>query len=183
MPPPRSLTSEMQYRPVTVAEGEAGERADGFEAFFEAERARLFGTLCLVTGDRGEAEDLMQEAFLKVWERWDRVSRVQDPTAYLYRTAFNLFRSRLRRAARAARRLLAADPVADPFPAVEDRQDLLGALRRLAPRQRAALVLMELMDLTSEDAARILHVRPVTVRVLASQGRASIKRDLEGSDG
>jgi RNA polymerase sigma-70 factor (ECF subfamily) len=173
----------MQYRPVGVSEDQAGERAEGFEAFFEAERARLFGTLCLVTGDRGEAEDVMQEAFLKVWERWDRVSKVHDPTGYLYRTAFNLFRSRFRLAARAARRILAADAAGNPFPAVEDRQDLLVALRKLTPRQRAAVVLVELMDLTSEDAAKILHVRPVTVRVLASQGRAAIKRDLEGSDG
>lgn len=173
----------MQYRPVRVAEGEAGERAEGFEAFFEAERARLFGTLCLVTGNRGEAEDVMQEAFLKVWERWDRVSRVPNPAGYLYRTAFNVFRSRIRRAARAARRLFAAEASFDPFPGVEDRQDLLDALRKLTPRQRSAVVLMELMDLSSDEAATILHIRPVTVRVLASQGRAAIKRDLEGSDG
>jgi RNA polymerase sigma-70 factor (ECF subfamily) len=122
----------------------------------------------------------MQEAFLKVWERWDRVSAVPDPVAYLYRTAFNVFRSRLRRAARAARRVFGAEASFDPSPGVEDRQDLLGAHRTLAPRQRSAVVLMELMDLSSEDAARILHVRPVTVRVLASQGRAAIKRHLEG---
>lgn len=173
----------MQAVPVGVAEDEAGVRADGFEAFFEAERARLFGTLCLLTGDRREAEDVMQEAFLKVWERWDHVSAVPDPVGYLYRTAFNAFRSRLRRAARAARRVFAAEASFDPFPGVEDRQDLLGALRTLAPRQRSAVVLMELMDLSSEDAAKILRVRPVTVRVLASQGRAAIKRHLEGSHG
>lgn len=173
----------MQYRPETVAERVAGERADDFEAFFEAERKRLFGTLCLVTGNRGEAEDVMQEAFLKLWERWDRVSGVDDPTAYLYRTAFNLFRSRLRRAARAARRLLAADEVVDPFPAVDDRQDLFNALRRLTARQRTAVVLTELIGLKSEDAAKLLRVRPVTVRVLASQGRAAIRRDLEELDG
>jgi RNA polymerase sigma-70 factor (ECF subfamily) len=182
MPPARSFTSDMHDRPVSVVDGEAGERAEGFETFFEAERARLFGTLCLLTGDRAEAEDVMQEAFLKVWERWERVSGLVDPAGYLYRTAFNLVRSRFRRAARAWRRLLATDPTLDPFPAVEDRQDLLGALRKLAPRQRAAVVLMELMDLPSEDAAKVLRVRPVTVRVLASQGRAAIKRDLEGSD-
>jgi DNA-directed RNA polymerase specialized sigma24 family protein len=43
-----------------------------FETFFDTERARLFGTLCLVTGD-AEAEELMQEAFVRVWERWDPV--------------------------------------------------------------------------------------------------------------
>jgi RNA polymerase sigma factor (sigma-70 family) len=155
----------MQSRLETVVEGGPTERADGFEAFFEAERTRLFGTLCLVTGDRVDAEDVMQEAFLKVWERWDRVAGADDPTAYPYRTAFNVFRSRLRRTSRAARWLLAAERLADPFPAVEERHDLLVALRTLTPRQRAAVVLMDLMDLTLEDAAHILHVRPVTVRV------------------
>lgn len=81
-----------------VVGGEAGERTEGFEDFYEIEHARLFGTLCLVTGDRAEA-DVMQEAFVRVWERWDRVSALADPAGYLYRTAFNVFRSRLRRTA------------------------------------------------------------------------------------
>src|SRR5439155_18445934 len=69
-----------------------------FEAFFDAEHVKLFGTLCVVTGDVAEAEDLMQEAFVRVWERWERVSRHPDPAGYLYRTAFNIQRNRYRRA-------------------------------------------------------------------------------------
>jgi RNA polymerase sigma-70 factor (ECF subfamily) len=172
----------MRGSTLQATEGNAGARIEGFELFYGFEHARLFGTLCLVTGDRAEAEDVMQEAFVRVWERWDQVSVLDDPAGYLYRTAFNVFRSRFRRAARAARRMVSDDAALDPFPAVEDRQDVLGALRKLAPRQRAAVVLTELMDLTSEDAAKILHVKPVTVRVLASQGRAAIRRDLEGHD-
>src|SRR5688572_23341004 len=86
--------------------GYARSEVHGFEAFFESEQRRLFGTLCLVTGNRSEAEELMQEAFLRVWERWDSVSSLNDPPGYLYRTAFNLLRNRLRRAARAARRIV-----------------------------------------------------------------------------
>src|SRR4029450_2834886 len=75
-----------------------------FEAFFEAEHERLLRALYLVTGNAQEAEELMRDAFVAVWERWDRVSGMDEPTGYLFRTAMNRFRSRLRRGApRAAR--------------------------------------------------------------------------------
>ena len=69
-----------------------------FEAFYQAEARTLFRRLWLVTANRAEAEELMQDAFLKVWERWDHVSAMDDPVGYLYRTAMNLFRKRYRRA-------------------------------------------------------------------------------------
>ena len=63
---------------------DVGERtARSFEDLVEAEKAGLFGALCLITRDRYEAEDVMQEAFLKVWERWDRVGNMDDPAGYV----------------------------------------------------------------------------------------------------
>jgi RNA polymerase sigma-70 factor (ECF subfamily) len=166
---------------VTHAEDWTAEQTESFEVFFEAHHARLYGTLCLVTSDRTEAEDVMQEAFLKLWERWDRVRAHPDPGGYLYLTAFNLFRSRLRRAGRAARRVFAGHASEDPLAEVDARESLAAGLRTLTPRQRAAIVLLDLLDFTSEEAARALGVRPVTVRVLASQGRAAL-RDTIGRD-
>jgi DNA-directed RNA polymerase specialized sigma24 family protein len=75
-----------------------------FEELFESERGRLFRALLLVTHDSMEAEDLMQEAFVRVWERWDRIGQIDDPVGYLYKTALNLYRSALRRALTAAKR-------------------------------------------------------------------------------
>jgi RNA polymerase sigma-70 factor (ECF subfamily) len=75
-----------------------------FRGFFEDEHRRLFKTLYFVTGDRSEAADLMQEAFLKIWERWDRIDTIEDPGAYLFRVALNGWRMRMRTARRAARR-------------------------------------------------------------------------------
>ena len=71
-------------------------RSSTFEDLFEAERPRLFRILLLVTRDYAEAEEIMQEAFVRIWERWDRVSGLEDPRGYLYRTAFNLHRSAAR---------------------------------------------------------------------------------------
>lgn len=155
------------------------QRTGTFEEFFEVQHARLYGTLCLVTADPREAEDVMQEAFLRLWERWDRVRAHPDPAGYLYRTAFNLHRSQLRRAVRAARRRFADQEPPDQLARVDDRQTLLAGLRRLPRRQRAAVVLLDLIGLTSEEASKLLGVRPVTARVLASQARSRL-REAEG---
>jgi RNA polymerase sigma-70 factor, ECF subfamily len=155
-----------------------GEDVDWFDAFFQAEHRRLYGTLCLVTGNRQEAEELMQEAFLRLWERRDSIGNLDDPAAYLYRTAFNLFRNRVRRMVRAARRVLLASPSADAFAVADERQDLFAALRELAPRQRAAVVLTDLMDMTSEEAGRLLGIRPGTARALAYQARRALRASM-----
>jgi RNA polymerase sigma factor (sigma-70 family) len=156
----------------------------GFQEFFEAEHARLYRALALLTGDCHEAEDVMQEAFARVWERWDRVRAMDDPVGYLYRTALNGFRLRLRRAATAARRVVASGTRsdADPFAAVEDREVLRRALTALTLRQRTALVLTGVLGLTSEEAGRLMRASPVTVRRLAEKGRDAMRRTLEDDD-
>lgn len=154
-----------------------------FDEFFSEESSTLFRRMWLVTRDRQEAEDVMQDAFLSVFERWDRVAAMEDPTGYLYRTAFNAWKKRSRMAARAVRLAFSPAPNPDQFGAAEARTVIGEALARLTPRQRAALVLTELLGYSSEDVGRILGVRPVTGRVLASQARAAMRDHLGASDG
>jgi RNA polymerase sigma-70 factor (ECF subfamily) len=71
------------------------ERRETFEDFFHAHHERLLRTMSLATGDRHEAGDLAQEAFVRIFERWERVRSLDDPAGYLYRTALNARRSRL----------------------------------------------------------------------------------------
>jgi RNA polymerase sigma factor (sigma-70 family) len=146
-----------------------------FRSFFEDEHRRLYKTLYFVTGDRSEAADLMQDAFLKLWERWERIDRIDDPVAYLFRVALNGSRMRARAARRTARRQIPLGVVRDPFDDVDLREDVRTMLQTLAPRQRAALVLLDLYDYGSEEAARIMGIRPSTVRALATQGRAALR--------
>lgn len=80
--------------------------APTFERFYEANSRRLFAALCLVTGNRDEAEEIAQEAFVRVFERWERVGELDDPTGYLFRVSMNVFRGRYRRASLAVRRVL-----------------------------------------------------------------------------
>src|SRR5687767_8043495 len=81
-----------------------------FEEFFEAEHVRLARALYLLTGSSVEADELTQEAMVRVYERWDRVRRMASPQGYLYRTALNLHRSRVRWLATRARQVLQPTP-------------------------------------------------------------------------
>jgi RNA polymerase sigma-70 factor (ECF subfamily) len=153
---------------------DVGERAR-FDDFFREEHERLFKALYFVTGSRADAEELMQDAFLRLWERWDRIDTIDDPTGYLFRVALNGFRMRRRRAATAVRRLVPVPEIRDVFLEVEMRADVRALLLGCTPRQRAALVLVDLLGYPPEQAARILRVRPSTVRVLASRGRRALR--------
>ena len=173
---PWGVRAEESAVTIPSEEVEAGAR---FDVFFEEEGDRLFRALYFVTGSKHDAEELTQEAFLKLWERWDQIDRIEDPTAYLFRVALNAFRRRRLRAATAVRKLLPVAEPPDPFEEVEARADIRQLLLRLSERQRAALLLVDLLGYPSEQAARILRVRPSTVRSLATQGRRALK--AEGS--
>ena len=152
-----------------------------FEDFFERYHRRLFAGLCLVTGSRDEAEDVMQEAFLQVWQRWDRICRMDQPAGYLFRTAMNLTRKRGRRAALALKRAAGLAPEPDAFAQVDDRDELSRAMQELAPRERAAIVLTALEEYSSREAGEMLGIADSTVRVLARRARTSMRSSI-GSD-
>jgi RNA polymerase sigma-70 factor (ECF subfamily) len=153
-----------------------------FDGFFEEEHERLYKALYFVTGSRQDSEELMQDAFLKLWERWDRIHTIEDPTGYLFKVALNGFRMRLRRTALAVRK---PSPVAehrDEFNDAEMRADVRLLLLALTPRQRAALMLVDLLEYPSDQAADILGVRASTVRSLATQARQALRATEEVRD-
>ena len=175
--------------PLDERAGSGGSRGPGvppgpagvdFDAFFLQHHLGLFRALWLITRNRHEAEEVMQDAFVRVWERWPRVSAMPDPAGYLYRTAMNVLRSRARRAAVAMRKAVRVLPPDDQLAAIESREAVVRALAPLTPRQRAAVVLTDVLGLTSEQAGEALRIRPVTVRVLAARGRAALRREMEG---
>ncbi len=154
-----------------------------FREFFEIEAPSLFQRLFLVTGNTHEAEDVMQDAFLKVYERWAHVRTLVDPVGYLYRTAFNTFKSRARRTALAAKRTFRPERQTDEFEAADTRNLIDAALARLTPRQRAAVVLTDLLGYDSAEAGHILGIRPGTVRALSFQAREAMRRTVGADDG
>ena len=146
-----------------------------FDTFFEEEHERLYKALYFVTGNRQDAEELMQDAFMKLWERWDSIHEIEDPIGYLFRIGLNGFRMRRRRTAMSVRKVIPVPEARDLFSDAEMRADVRALLLKLTPRQRAALLLVDLLGYPSEQAARILRVRPSTVRALATKGRRALR--------
>src|SRR6266487_1205321 len=139
----------------------------------------------LLTGDRGLAEDLVQDAFVRLA---GRLVHLRDPgafEAYLRRTVLNLTNSHFRRKrveraylARARGAIGTQEGRRDP--SVEDRDALWRALGRLSKRQRAAIVLRFYEDLSEREVSEILKCRPGTVKSLVSRGLATLKNEIEG---
>jgi RNA polymerase sigma-70 factor (ECF subfamily) len=166
---------------VTVDEAwaDVGEAPQDFEDYFVATYEPVLRALFLVTGSIHEAEDVTQEAFVKIYERWDDVRQRPNPAGYAYRTALNVYRSRLRRLRVAARRLV-QPVVPDPLEATEDRDELRRALEKIPRGQRGALVLVEWLGMRDEEAAEVLAVAPVTVRVRISRARRALQEMSRG---
>lgn len=154
-----------------------------FEEFFAAERVRLYRVLFAITRSRQEAEDISQDAFLRVWERWDRVGEMEDPAGYLHRTAMNVFRDRYRRLVLGMKRAVRPSTRPDAYEAVEARSVAARVLGSLTPRQRAAIVLTEALGYSAEEAGKLLGIKGSTVRALHFQARSALKESMERVDG
>ena len=156
--------------------------APAFGEFFAEHYGRLARACLLLTGNAAECEDLAQEAMARVLERWDRVSGMEDPGGYLYRTALNLHRNAVRRLSVAARRQLRRVDAEEPD-AADRRLDLRRAIRSLPRGQREALVLVDWLGYSTSEAAELLGIEPSSVRGRLHRARASLRARYGGPDG
>jgi RNA polymerase sigma-70 factor (sigma-E family) len=146
------------------------------------EHVRLVGMLALYTGDRGVAEDLAQEALLRLHDRWDQVRAMHSPRAWLSTVAVNLARSWWRRRyaeqrayrRHGARRASDHDPGPEPADVVAVRR----AVAALPPRQRAALVLRYYGGLSLAETAAALRCAEGTVKSLTHKAVARLRDGL-----
>jgi RNA polymerase sigma factor (sigma-70 family) len=167
-----------------VEPGALGKSESGpdFQEFFEAEYRRLAKALFLVAGDPSEADELAQEALVRVFERWEQVRVMDSPAGYLYRTALNLNRSRLRRLASRARHALSLPPEPDPLVGVEVRDEVRRHLATLPRGQREAVVLVEWLGMDAEHAGKTLGIDASTVRVQLSRARSALRATVRTCD-
>jgi RNA polymerase sigma factor (sigma-70 family) len=149
-----------------------------FDSFFRDEYRSLSQALVLLVGDPHEAEELAQETMTRVLERWDRVGAMDSPAGYAYRTALNLQRKRIRRLAVRAKRRFASIPAADIGAGASDRYDVRRALQQLPDGLRAALILVDWLDMDSEEAGRVLGIKSASVRVRLHRARSSLRDAL-----
>ena len=138
-----------------------------------------------LTGDWALAEDLAQEAFVRAWRSWGRLSQAQSAQAYLRAIVVNLARTSLRRQLREIRaRGARVGPgwlvtgEAHPGAGV----DLLRALARLPVRKRACVVLRFYLDLSVADTAAVLGVSAGTVKSQTAKGLYTLRELLAEDD-
>ena len=143
------------------------------QGLYAASYRRLLGQLIGVTGSVAEAEDVVQEAFVRGLDHPRRLLGADNPEAWLRTVAVNLARSRWRR----AQRLIGLAPRLIEEPRDSDTEghvDLLQALRRLPEGQREVIALHHLADLTVEQVADTLGLPTGTVKARLSRGRAAL---------
>jgi RNA polymerase sigma-70 factor (ECF subfamily) len=145
-----------------------------FTSFYAASFPRLAGQLYAMTGDRAEAQDAVQEAFVRAWVHRGQLGTGRKAEAWVRVTAWRIAASRWRRAQEGVRLMVLAarpDRAAGPGP---DRVAFVEALRQVPAEQRRALVLFHLVDLTVEQIAAETGVRPGTVKARLARGRAAL---------
>ena len=153
--------------------------AQEFEAFCRKWSPRLVSALSLQCGDREVGRELAQDALVRAWERWAEVSAMENPSGWLFRVAFNLRSSRLRRARAESRVLLRVRSDSSIQPPTSIQITVRDALQQLPVRQRAALVARHYLQLSVNEAAEALDCAPGTVKALCSQGIERLREELE----
>ncbi|GAB2689030.1 SigE family RNA polymerase sigma factor [Thalassiella azotivora] len=153
-----------------------------FDAVYAASVHRLAGQLYLLTGDREEALECVQEAFERAWLRWDSVAAHEDPVAWVRTVAHRVAVSRWRRtrnAVRAWTRHGGGPRQHDGGTAVAaDRVALVDALQELPAAQRTAIVLHHLYDLDVATVAAETHSSVSAVKSRLSRGRQALAERL-----
>lgn len=149
--------------------------AAAFDAFYSASFSRVVGQVYAMCGDFSEAQDCVQEAFVRAWDHRRQLDRAHAPEAWVRTVAWRLAVSRWRRARRAlapadrARQAAASPPEPDV-----NHTALVAALRQIPEEQRRAIVLHHLCDLSVAEVAMETGVAVGTVKARLSRGRTGL---------
>lgn len=148
-----------------------------FSAFFGSERDGLLQMCWAITLDRELARDVAQETFARAWRNWDELCvATANPAAWCRTVALNLIRSHWRRARTERQAPQHLPPTAELQ--AEDR-DLIRALHRLSDRQRTAVVLHHLADLSVARVAELMEITESSVKEHLQRGRTRLAATLE----
>ena len=146
--------------------------------FLHTSYPRLVAAVALTSGSRPAAEDAVQEALLRAWERSEKGEEIDSLEGWVTAVSLNLVRSGLRRmrSERRARARLHTPALAEPPTA--DRIDVDRALAALPRRQREAAVLRYYLQLSTADAAKVMRVSEGTVKSNLARARAALSERL-----
>ena len=168
--------------PAWAGRAAAGSAETAVEALYRAQAVGLIRLAYVMLGDRPSAEDVVQDAFCGLYRHWDRLAEQGGALYYVRASVLNGCRTVLRRRA-LGRRLATYQPPAVSAEAAalttEERREVMRAVRQLPGRQREALVLRFYLDLPDQEIARIMGVRPGTVRSAAHRALKALGQSLE----
>ena len=153
-----------------------------FEVFCLGQNAALIRMLTLYCGDGEVARDLAQEALARTWVHWNKVRRMDRPDLWLRRVALNLGKShfrRLRVAREVQQRQAHSGESLAVVPESVDRLCMQEALGHLTERQRAAVLLRFLEDLTVEQTAELMGCSAGTVKKLTARALDALRRQVD----
>jgi RNA polymerase sigma-70 factor (ECF subfamily) len=146
-----------------------------FDDFYHASFRRLTAQVYAMIGNRDEAEECVQEAFVRAWAHRRKLDRAEHPEAWVRTTAYRLAVSRWRRTTRGRRPAdRAVGGTTEAAAPSETHVALVAALRQLPEAQRQALVLHHLADLPVQQVAREVGVPEGTIKARLSRGRAAL---------
>jgi RNA polymerase sigma-70 factor (ECF subfamily) len=168
------LAIPMRRLPAAVAGVET------LDALFRAHYARLVRALTLVSSSRESAADAVQEAFVKAHLHWSRISRYDDPVGWIRRIAINRLHDDRRRSIRKQQALdrLSAEPASSMSVEPHEDADLQWMLAQLPRRQRLALALFYVEELTVAEVAAAMRISDGTVKFHLHQGRERLRQVL-----
>ena len=147
---------------------------DGFEDFYTGTRHRLITYLYAMTGDRAEAQDAAQEAYVRAWQRWATVSGYDNPEAWVRTVAHRLCLNNWRKMRNRVTAYVRHGPAPDLGPPGEDSVALIAALRQLSTAERQAVVLHHLLDLSVAEVAAQTGAPAGTVKTRLARGRRAL---------
>jgi RNA polymerase sigma factor (sigma-70 family) len=142
--------------------------------------ARLVAAVSLVAGSRPAAEDAVQEALVRAWERSTKGEQIDSLGAWVATVALNISRSGIRRrmAERRARQRMGGEPISMSDGSRSDVVDIERAVAGLPRRQREVVVLRYLLDLNTAETATTLRINEGTVKSELSRARAVLAQRL-----
>ena len=153
----------------------AGDPAAEVAALYRRTWPRLIGVLVSIGGSRADAEEIAQDAYVKLLSRWDQIRRYDDPEAWVRAVAVRALVSRLRRQQVASRALAKLTGRTDEVRGPDgDALDVAAALARITPAQRAVAVLHYVMDLPIEQIADELELPHGTVKSRLARARQAL---------
>jgi RNA polymerase sigma-70 factor (ECF subfamily) len=159
--------------PPTCAGADVRTEAE-FTDLYEKHFSELAAQVCAYLGDATEAQDLVQEAFLRAWQRWDKVGGYEEPVAWVRRVAWNLATSRHRRN-QVARKFLQKSSAPELAPAASpDHVALVAALKQVPAKRRQALVMHYMADMTVAAIAAATGAKEGTVKSWLHRGRKEL---------